>query len=113
MCITIVFKPACDVIKFEIKLIILIKPFFYMTKMSRQKLKYIENEKSFRGEIKSIFTIFKGLSVAKNCIRPDSAPLSRRSIILTASVNKTHHVQVSGLVDVSSEKAINTVVNIQ
>ena len=113
MCIAIVFKPACDVIKFEIKLIILIKPFFYMIKKSRQKLKYIENEKSFRGEIKSIFTIFKGLSVAKNCIRPDSAPLSRRSIILTTSVNKTHNVQVSGLVDFFSENTINTVVNNQ
>ena len=39
MCIAIVCFPCCDV----------------MTKRSRQKLKYTENEKSFYGEIKSIF----------------------------------------------------------
>ena len=32
---------------FEINLIFLIKPFSYMTKNSRQKFKYLENEKSF------------------------------------------------------------------
>ena len=32
---------------FEINLIFLIKPFFNMTKKSRQKLKYLEKEKSF------------------------------------------------------------------
>ena len=47
-----------------------------MTKKSRQKLKYLENEKSFRGEIKSIFHHFKSVSVAKNCLRPKSAPLT-------------------------------------
>ena len=42
-----------DVIKCEINLI---KLFFYMTKKSRQKIKYLENENSFRGdEIISIF----------------------------------------------------------
>ena len=47
-----------------------------MTKKSRQKLKYFENEKSFRGEINSIFISFRGLSVSKNCLRPKSAPLT-------------------------------------
>ena len=65
-CITIVCQPGCDVIKFEINLIFLIKPFRYMTKKSRQKYKYLENKKSFWGEIKNIFQyIFKGLSVVK------------------------------------------------
>ena len=41
-----------------IDLIFLIKPFFYMTKKSRQNLKYLENEISFQGEIKSIFHHF-------------------------------------------------------
>ena len=45
-----------------------------MTKNSRQKLKYLESEKCFWGETKS--TNFKGLSVAKSCLRPESAPLS-------------------------------------
>ena len=47
MCTAIVFFPGFDVIKFEINLFFLIKPFFYMTKNSRQKFKYLENEKSF------------------------------------------------------------------
>ena len=41
------------------KISIKIKPFFYMTKKSRQKLKYLKNEKRFYGEIKSIFHHFK------------------------------------------------------
>ena len=47
MYITIVCLPSCDVIKFEINLVFFIKPFCYMTKKSKQKLKYLENEKSF------------------------------------------------------------------
>ena len=43
MCITIICKPGCDVIIFEINLTFLIKPFCYMTKKPRQKLKYLEN----------------------------------------------------------------------
>ena len=50
--------------KFEINLIFLIELFFYMTKKSWRKLKYLENEKSFQDEIKDIFfIIFKGLSM--------------------------------------------------
>ena len=68
--ITIVCKPGYEVIKLEINLIFLIKPFCYMTKMSRQKPKYFENEKSFWREIKSIFhhfsASFRGF-VAINC----------------------------------------------
>ena len=46
-----------------------------MTKKSRQKLKYLENGKSFLGEIKkAFFIIFNGFSVAKNYLRPESAP---------------------------------------
>ena len=47
MCISIVSFPGCDVICFVNNLIFLIKPFFYMTKKSRQKFKYLENEKGF------------------------------------------------------------------
>ena len=39
--------PDCDVINFEINLIFRIKSFFYKTKKSKQKSKYLENEKSF------------------------------------------------------------------
>ena len=43
----IVCFPSCHIIIFEIDLILLIKVFLYMTKKSRQKFKYFENEKSF------------------------------------------------------------------
>ena len=39
----------------DLNLIFLIKPFLYITKKSRKKLKYLENGKSFWGEIKNIF----------------------------------------------------------
>ena len=48
---------------FEIDLVFLIKPFFCMTKKSRQKFKYLENEKSFKMKQKAFFIIFKGLSL--------------------------------------------------
>ena len=38
---------VCVVINFEINLVFLIKPFFYMTKTARQKFKYLEYEKTF------------------------------------------------------------------
>ena len=47
---------------------------------SRQKLKYLENEKSFRRKAKSIFIIFKGLSATKNDLRHESARLILRLI---------------------------------
>ena len=34
-----------------------------MSKMSRQNFKYLENQKNLKDEIKSIFIIFKGLSL--------------------------------------------------
>ena len=47
VCIAIVCQPGCNVINFEIDLIFLIEPFFYMTEKSRQKFKYLENKESF------------------------------------------------------------------
>ena len=51
-------SPGCDVTKFGINLIFLIKSFCYMIKKLRQKFKYLLNDKSFWGEIKSIFDPF-------------------------------------------------------
>ena len=45
-----------------------------MTKTSRQTFKYPENGKSLLDK-KAFFISFKGLSVAKNCLRPESVPL--------------------------------------
>ena len=47
MCIEIVCFPGFDVINSEVNLIFLIKPFLYIDEKSRQKFKYLENEKSF------------------------------------------------------------------
>ena len=47
-----------------------------MTKDSRQKLNILRTKRAFDMKQKKIFIIFKGLSVAKNCLRPESAPLN-------------------------------------
>ena len=56
--IAIICFSDCDIINSEINLIFLIKLFFYMTKKSRQKFKYLDNEKSFQGQKESIFDHF-------------------------------------------------------
>ena len=47
-----------DLKNFKINPIFLIQPFLYMIKKPRQKLKYLENEKSFKGEMKNTFHQF-------------------------------------------------------
>ena len=74
-CYTVCF-PGCDFINFEINLIFLIKWFFYMTKKSRQKCRYLENEKSFQGEIKSIVHQFSNGFQLPNILRPENGPFS-------------------------------------
>ena len=51
-----------------------------MTKKSRQKFKYLENEKSFKVKQKAFFINFKWLSVAKNCLRPESVALNSQDV---------------------------------
>ena len=48
-------------------------PVFRNDQKAKTKFKYLEKEKSFQGEIKNI--IFKGISFAKNCLKPDSRSL--------------------------------------
>ena len=62
----------------KFSLVFLIKPFCCKAKKLREKLKYFQNERSFWRGIHSIFYRFKGLSAAKNCVRPESAPLTFR-----------------------------------
>ena len=66
-------KPGCDVISFENNLILLIEKLH--DQKSRQKVKYLENKKNFRGEIKAFYIIFKELSDVKNYLRTESEPL--------------------------------------
>ena len=58
MSIVIFCYTIFDVINFEIFLSLLIKSFSYMIEYSVKKLKYFKKEKSFKGEIKSIFHHF-------------------------------------------------------
>ena len=44
MCIVFICCTVCDIMNFEINLDLLIKPFFYITKKSRQKCKYPKNK---------------------------------------------------------------------
>ena len=72
MCIAIVSFPG-----FEINLIFLIRPFFYLTKKSRQNLITVRTKRAFKVKQKAFFIIFKGLSVAKNCLIPERVPLKK------------------------------------
>ena len=57
-CIVIICCPVFNVINCENNQNFLIKSFFYAIEKSRQKCKYLKNEKSFWHE-KAFFTIFK------------------------------------------------------
>ena len=71
MYIAIVCLPVCDVMNFEINLIFLIElSLCAKNPKVKTKIKYLENENK-----KAFFIILKGLSVAKNCFRPESASL--------------------------------------
>ena len=89
MSIAIICFLGCDNINFRINPIFLIKRsqvFFYLTKKSRQKCKCLEN---------LINRIYKELSVAQNCLRPESAPLTKINISCVKSCQRaraTHPV---------------------
>ena len=58
MCIAIVCWPDCDVINFKSNLTFLIKPFLYMTKKARQKLKISWERKELLRWNKKHFLLF-------------------------------------------------------
>ena len=58
MCIAIVCWPDCDVINFKTNLTFLIKPFLYMTKNARQKLKISWERKELLRWNKKHFLLF-------------------------------------------------------
>ena len=71
-----------------------------MIKKSRQKFKYLENEKVFWGEMKSIFHHF--WIVAKNSLRPDSALLRLLLLLLCEVVSSYISADVTNYSDVTS-----------
>ena len=60
-----------------------------MNKKSREKLKDLENEESFDVNWKAFFINFKGISAAKNCLRPESAPV--KHVSCAAQKNEIFH----------------------
>ena len=80
MCIAIVCSPVCDAINFKIDLIFLIKPFFFKTKNTKQKIKNLENEKSFLDKTKSNVQHFQKTFSCQS-LRPESAPLNQDSLM--------------------------------
>ena len=75
MCIAIICFTGCD-INFEVNPIFLTKQFFYVTKNSRQKFKYLENEEGFLNEIKSDFHHFYRVFICQKLSQTESLPLT-------------------------------------
>ena len=75
MCIVIVFLPDCDVINFEINFIFLIKPFFYMTKKSRQNLNILREKRAFFHHFERAFS-WQKLSQTWECVFKAKQPFT-------------------------------------
>ena len=75
MCIAIVCFPGCDVISSEINLIFLIKPFSTSPNSPDKNLNLLRTKRPF----KAFVIIFKGLSVVKNCFKPESVSLTMKT----------------------------------
>ena len=45
-------------------------------------------------EMRSIFIIFKGLLVAKNCLRPESAPLNLEAVLPALKVTQNCYMNI-------------------
>ena len=58
-------QPSYNIINFEINLIFLIKPFFYMTQKSKQKVKYLEDQKSLGWNKKYFLSFLNGFYWSK------------------------------------------------
>ena len=80
MCIEIVCFPGCDVINFEINLVSLMYRFSTRLKSQDKNVNILRTKRAFKGKQKAFFLIFKGLSVAKNRLRPESRALNKLSL---------------------------------
>ena len=77
ICIVIICYPVCDIINLETKLSFLIKLFSGMTKKSFET-------KSMK--LRAFFIIFKGLSLAINCLRSDIEPLTQNRFLISDEI---------------------------
>ena len=67
--------PFSNVIGFENIQSFLINMFFYKTKKSGQTVSNSRTKRAFNLILKAFFIIFKGLSIVRNCLRPESEAL--------------------------------------
>ena len=74
MFVVIVCFPGCDVVIFEINLVSN-QAVFTWPKNQDKNLNILGGKELLKWDKKLFFIIFKGLSVAKNCLRFESAPL--------------------------------------
>ena len=51
-----------------------------MTKSQDKNLNILRTKRGFEVKYKPFFIIFKGLSVAKNCLRSESVPLKQENL---------------------------------
>ena len=66
MCIVTIFCPASDVKNLEINL----------PKDQDKNFNILRTKRAFKVKSKAFFTIFKGLSVVKDCLIPETGPLN-------------------------------------
>ena len=85
MRIVINFFPVCDVINFEIN--VSNQAVFLHDKKSGQKFIILRIKRAFKVKLKAFFIILKGLSVAKNCLRPKSAALNLENVFFTKAAD--------------------------
>ena len=71
---------CCDAINFEINLIFLISCFSTWPKIQDKSLNILRTGRAFKMKQKAFFITFKALSVAKNCLRLEGAPLMNHNI---------------------------------
>ena len=73
----------------------------------------LKNEKSFQHEIKNVFIIFKGLSVARNCLRFESRPLNEIiNSCLPLNSSKTNEHSKRNIISKHWDDSLVTIYNI-
>ena len=78
MFITIVCFPVRDVTNLEITLALLSSRFPICPKNQDKNVHILRTKRAFNMKQKVFFIIFKGLLVARNCLRPKSGPSGHR-----------------------------------
>ena len=79
MYIIVICCPVCDILSFEINHSFLIKLFFYITKSQDKNVNISRTKRALNMKWKIFFIVFKGLSIVKNCLKPEIGHLTRHN----------------------------------